>query len=135
MDRKGPKRMKRSSVALFGAVAALLFAGPSARADFVQWRYNWTPSTLKVVSDTTPTSFVQLSGEPIPHPRPVGLGLGILRPSDRVNPPPGDSDIQMVGIKVTPDLLRGNPNVYRAPGPGLGLGILYPRQPENRGGR
>jgi len=127
--------MQRKPTILLTALLLTLSTASAGRADFLKWRYNWDPSTLKVVSDTTPTSFVQLSGEPIPHPRPVGLGLGILRPSDRVNPPPGDSDIQMVGIKVTPDLLRGNPNVYRAPGPGLGLGILYPRQPENRGGR
>ena len=127
--------MQRKPTILLTALLLTLSTASAGRADFLKWRYNWDPSTLKVVSDTTPTSFVQLSGEPIPHPRPVGLGLGILRPSDRVNPPPGDSDIQMVGIKVTPDLLRGNPNVYRAPSPGLGLGILYPRQPENRGGR
>src|SRR5438067_13181695 len=68
MDRKGPNRMKRSSIALFGAVAALLLAGSSARADFVQWRYNWTPSTLKVVSDTSPTAFVSLTNEPLNLP-------------------------------------------------------------------
>src|SRR5262245_8081169 len=113
-------------------IAALLLVPATASGDFVKRQYNWTPCTLKVVQNTSP--YVQLSGEPI-RPEPAGLGLGILRPSDRRDPPPGDSDIQMVGIKVTPDLLRGNPNVYRAPGPGLGLGILYPRQPENRGGR
>src|SRR5215467_4989231 len=64
-----------------GAVAALLFAGSSVRADFIQWRYNWTPSTLKVVSDTSPTSFVQLTNEPIGKPNGVQAS--------------GDSDIQM----------------------------------------
>src|SRR5438105_6484050 len=68
MDRKGPNRMKRSSVALFGAVAALLLAGSSARADFVQWRYNWTPSTLKVISDTSPNTYVSLTNEPTSNP-------------------------------------------------------------------
>jgi len=97
MDRKGPIRMKRSSVALFGAVAALLFAGPSARADFVQWRYNWTPSTLKVVSDTSPTSFVQLTNEPIG------------KPSVQVS---GDSDIQMTNVRVVSDATRANPDKF-----------------------
>lgn len=115
--------------------AALLIAPSTVSAGDFQWRYNWNPIPLKVVSDTTPPSHVKLTNEPIAQSKPAGLGLGILRPSDRGNPPPGDSDTQMVGIKVTPDLLRGNPNVYRAPSPGLGLGILYPRQPENRGGR
>jgi hypothetical protein len=100
MDRKGPNRMKRSSVALFtGAVAALLFAGPSARADFVQWRYNWTPSTLKVVSDTSPTTFVQLTNEPIG------------KPSVQVS---GDSDIQMTNVKVFSDAARANPDKFDA---------------------
>jgi len=93
--------MKRSSVALFtGAVAALLFAGPSARADFVQWRYNWTPSTLKVVSDTSPTSNVQLTNEPIGKPN------GALAS--------GDSDIQMTNVKVVSDAPRATPDVFTA---------------------
>jgi hypothetical protein len=125
--------MQRKSTLLL--TVALLLAPSTASADFLKWRYNWTPSTLKVVSDTTPSNYVQLSGEPIPHPKPAGLGLGILRPSDWVKPPPDNSDIAMTGIKVISDAPRGNPDVYRAPGPGLGLGILHPRQPENRGGR
>src|SRR5215831_15830531 len=105
MDRKGPNRMKRSSVALFGAVAALLLAGPSARADFVQWRYNWTPSTLKVVSDTSPTSFVSLTNEPLnlPSGRQVS----------------GDSDVVMTNIKTTSDAPRANPDVFTASPPVL----------------
>jgi hypothetical protein len=102
MDRKGPNRMKRSSVVLFGAVAALLFAGPSARADFIQWRYNWTPTTLKVVSDTSPTSFVQLTNEPIG------------KPSVQVS---GDSDIQMTNVKVFSDATRAAPDPFNASTP------------------
>src|SRR5437660_915999 len=96
--------MKRSSVTLFaGAVTALLFAGPDARADFVQWRYNWTPSTLQVVSDTSPTSFVQLTNEP------VGKPSGVLAS--------GDSDIQMTNLKVVSDAPRGNPDSFNASAP------------------
>jgi len=98
MDRKGPNRMKRSSVALFGALAALLLAGSSARADFVQWRYNWTPSTLKVVSDTSPTSYVQLTNEPINKPTGVQAS--------------GDSDIQMTNVKVVSDATRAHPDLF-----------------------
>jgi hypothetical protein len=95
--------MKRSSVALFtGAVAALLFAGPSARADFIQWRYNWTPSTLKVISDTADTSFVQLTNEPIG------------KPSVQVS---GDSDIQMTNVKVVSDAPRATPDIFTASEP------------------
>jgi len=98
--------MKRSSVALFtGAIAALLFAGPSARADFVQWRYNWTPSTLKVVSSTSPTTFVNLTNEPI------GLPAG-----RQVS---GDSDIQMTNIKVSSDAPRAHPDLFTASSPVL----------------
>src|SRR5215831_17862136 len=103
MDRKGPNRMKRSSVALFGAVAALLLAGPSARADFIQWRYNWTPSTLKVVSDTSPTSFVQLTNEPINKPNGVQAS--------------GDSDIQMTNVRVFSDAPRANPDTFTGSAP------------------
>ena len=106
MDRKGPNRMKRSFVALFtGAVAALLLAGSSARADFVQWRYNWTPSTLKVVSDTSPTTFVTLTNEPLnlPDGRTVS----------------GDSDIQMTNLKTTSDAPRAAPDTFTASSPVL----------------
>ncbi|MBI1914233.1 MAG: PEP-CTERM sorting domain-containing protein [Planctomycetes bacterium] len=98
--------MKRSCVALFtGAVAALLFAGSSARADFVQWRYNWTPSTLKVVSDTSATSFVQLTNEPLN--RPTGVQVS------------GDSDIQMTNVKVVSDAPRAAPDTFNLSAPVL----------------
>jgi len=97
--------MKRSSVALFGAVAALLLAGSSARADFVQWRYNWTPSTLKVVSDTATTTFVSLTNEPLNLP--AGRQVS------------GDSDIQMTNVKTTSDAPRAAPDVFTASAPVL----------------
>jgi len=105
MDRKGPNRMKRSSVALFGAVAALLLAGSSARADFVQWRYNWTPSTLKVISDTSPTAFVSLTNEPLNLPGGKQVS--------------GDSDIQMTNVKVASDAPRAAPDLFTASPPVL----------------
>ncbi|SRR6266540_7303044 len=125
---------RKFTILLTAALLLALSTASAGRADFIKWRYNWNPSTIKVVSDTSPTSYVQLTGEPI-RPKPAGLGLGILRPSDRENPPPGDSDIQATGIRVISDAPRSNPNVYRAPGPGLGLGILHPPQRENRGDR
>src|SRR5262245_10982047 len=99
MDRKGPNRMRRSSFVLFGDVAAHLCHSPSSRADFIQWRYNLTPSTLKVVSDTSPTSFVQLTNEPIG------------KPSVQVS---GDSDIQMTNVKVISDAPRAAPDTFNA---------------------
>src|SRR5262245_45328840 len=55
--------MKRFSFALLtGAVAAVLFSG-TAQAAPVPWTYNFTPSTLKVISDA-PTSFITLTNEP-----------------------------------------------------------------------
>jgi hypothetical protein len=55
--------MSRFAVLWTGAVAALLLAG-SVQAAPVPWNYNWEPSTLKVVSDTSPTSFLTLTDEP-----------------------------------------------------------------------
>jgi hypothetical protein len=101
--------MKRSSVALFtGAVAALLFAGPSARADFVQWRYNWSPSTLKLGSDTHPlTSYAKFTNEPTDsNDNPL--------PSKLVS---GDSDIQVTNIKLVSDAPRGAPDSFDASSP------------------
>ena len=99
--------MKRSSVTLFtGAVAALLFAGASARADFVQWRFNWTPSTLKVGSDSHPlTSFITLTNEPLNLPQ------GRLVS--------GDSDIVMTNIKTFSDAPRATPDTFTNSAPVL----------------
>jgi hypothetical protein len=55
--------MKRVSVLWTGALATLLLAG-SVQAAPVPWNYNWTPSTLTVTSDTSPTSFLTLTNEP-----------------------------------------------------------------------
>src|SRR5262249_47006009 len=105
MDRKGPNPMKRSSVTLFtGALAALLFAGASARADFVQWRFNWTPSTLKVGSDLHPlTSYITLTNEPL------NLPAGRLVS--------GDSDIALTNTKPSSDAPRAPPDTFTTSAP------------------
>ena len=105
---------RKPTIVLIAATMIALSTTSTGRADFVQWRYNWTPSTLKVVCDTSPTRFVTL-GEPI---RPDGglFGLGILRRAE--------SDIQMTGIKVPSDAPRGDPNIFRGSSGPLGLGLL-----------
>jgi hypothetical protein len=55
--------MKRLSVLWTGALATLLLAG-TVQAAPVPWNYNWTPSTLTITSDTSPTSFLTLTNEP-----------------------------------------------------------------------
>ena len=58
--------MKRSLTTLScGALVALLLSGASARAAFIEWTYNWSPSTSKVFAGSTgTTSGVSLSNEP-----------------------------------------------------------------------
>src|SRR6266511_2117296 len=55
--------MKRFSTLLTGAVTALLLAG-SVQAAPVPWNYNWTPSTTKIETDSSSTSFINLTNEP-----------------------------------------------------------------------
>jgi hypothetical protein len=97
--------MKRSSVALFGAVVALLLAGSSARADFVQWRFDWEPSTLKVISDTSPSTYIQLTDEPIGRPN-----------GEQVS---GNSDIQMTNVKVFSNAPRFTPDTFTNSAPAV----------------
>ena len=57
--------MKRSVTRLFAAaLAACLLAGSQARADFVSWSYNWTPTAATVYADTPSKGSIALSNEP-----------------------------------------------------------------------
>jgi hypothetical protein len=57
--------MKRSSAFLFAAGLALALAAPiQARADFVPWSYNWTPSSLALPADVPGTGGLSLTNEP-----------------------------------------------------------------------
>jgi hypothetical protein len=95
--------MKRRSVSLFaGAVVALLFAGGSARADFVEWNFNFFPkvpssSPYLIKSDTSDTSYIQLSNED---------------PGSAA----GSSDLVATSIAVFSDAGRGTPDVFDAAG-------------------
>jgi hypothetical protein len=57
--------MKRSLTRLFAAALTVcLFAGARARADFVSWDYNWTPSSTAIYADNPTTGKITLSNEP-----------------------------------------------------------------------
>ena len=56
--------MKRPFSLYTGALVALLFAGAWARADFIEWSFNWTPVGPTVLeSDTSPDSKIIISNE------------------------------------------------------------------------
>jgi hypothetical protein len=46
------------------AFALLLLVNAPARADFIQWAYNWEPSATKVVADGGGTGYLALTDEP-----------------------------------------------------------------------
>ncbi len=45
------------------ALAVCMLAGASARADFVSWEYNWTPSASEIFADVPSKGSIQLSNE------------------------------------------------------------------------
>src|SRR5262249_36788462 len=45
------------------ALALLLLAGTSARADLIQWSYKWTPSATKIVTDGGGAGWLTLTNE------------------------------------------------------------------------
>jgi PEP-CTERM motif len=90
--------MTRPSVALLAsAVTSLLFAGGQARADFIEWSYNWAPSVTAVLSDTSVTSSLKLSNEP-------GATAS------------GNSDIVATNITAMSDAPRGTPDTFDSNG-------------------
>jgi hypothetical protein len=46
------------------ALALLFVANTSARADLLQWSYNWTPSNLKVAANAGGSGYLSLTNEP-----------------------------------------------------------------------
>ncbi len=57
--------MKRPVTRVFAAaLAACLLAGAQARADFVSWSYNWTPSSTAIYADSPSQGHITLSNEP-----------------------------------------------------------------------
>ncbi len=86
--------MKRPTATHFaGALTAVLLAGPSARADFIQWKFNWTPTVSAITSDTSVDSFIQLTNEPEDNAA-------------------GSSDVVATNISVFSNAPRGNPDVF-----------------------
>jgi hypothetical protein len=57
--------MRYPAPRLYAAAMALcLFAGGAARADFIDWGYNWTPSSTEIFADVPAKGKVTLSNEP-----------------------------------------------------------------------
>src|SRR5262249_21626958 len=57
--------MRHSTGRLYAAAIALcLCAGAQARADFVSWGYNWTPSATEILADNPTAGKILLSNEP-----------------------------------------------------------------------
>ncbi len=57
--------MRISAKRLFAAALALCaFTGARARADFVSWSYNWTPSSTAIYADNPTMGKIALSNEP-----------------------------------------------------------------------
>jgi hypothetical protein len=56
--------MNRWLTVFSSAVAGLLLAGAPARADFVQWTYNWQPGSLAASADSPGTGGVSFSNQP-----------------------------------------------------------------------
>jgi hypothetical protein len=57
--------MRISAKHLFATALALcLFTGARARADFVNWSYNWTPSSSAIFADNPSMGRINLSNEP-----------------------------------------------------------------------
>src|SRR5690349_1835984 len=64
-EEKGVRRMRISAKRLFAAALALCaFTGARARADFVSWSYNWTPSSTAIYADNPTMGKIALSNEP-----------------------------------------------------------------------
>jgi PEP-CTERM motif len=83
--------MKKSLV--MGAFAALLLGGASARADFIEWSYNWSPNVTTILSDTSVTSKLLFTNEP-------GATAA------------GNSDIVTTNITAISDAPRGTPDSF-----------------------
>lgn len=95
--------MKRLSLLLYPlALASLLVAGSVVRADFIEWRYNFTPNVSELLSDTanapdsTPSK-IKLSNEPF---------------ADAAN----SSDIVATNISVLSGAPRNNPDQFTSNG-------------------
>jgi hypothetical protein len=64
-SKEGPMSNTHTMLCRAGiALALLLPAGASARADLLQWGYNWTPSATKITADGGGSGFLTLTNEP-----------------------------------------------------------------------
>jgi hypothetical protein len=55
--------MRHSPVAFGGAACVLLFFAASARAELIQWSYNWSRSPAQVHADSPGTGYISLTDE------------------------------------------------------------------------
>jgi hypothetical protein len=98
--------MNRSVTRLFAAaLAACLLVGSQARADFVGWSYNWTPSSTAIFADNPTMGRINLSNEP------GGTAVG-------------DSFIVATNIKTASTADPASPATFTNATYGLGLTIV-----------
>ncbi len=84
--------MNRWLTVFSSAVAGLLLAGAPARADFIQWTYNWQPGSLETPADGSGTGGVSFSNQPSAAAT-------------------GNSDIVATNLRVFSSALPSNPDM------------------------
>jgi hypothetical protein len=87
------------------AVVVLLSQGAPAGGAFIPWKYNWTRNPTKIFSDTSNTSYVELTDEP-------------LRTAA------GSSDVVATNLDVISDAPPGFPDLFTDKGYTLTLFLL-----------
>jgi hypothetical protein len=91
--------MRRTKTGLIAAASAMLLCwGATARADKVDWSYNWTPSSTTIMSDSGSSQLV-LSNEP------VGKASNI---------PGTPTDIVATNVKTISGADPGTPDTFTA---------------------
>jgi len=109
--------MKASAKRLFAAALALcLFAGGYARADQINWSYNWTPSATKINADTPSMGWItlsnQASGSTTGDSYIVATNIQTVSTADPSNPATFTSAPYTLTLAITDEKaqLAGNPN-------------------------
>jgi hypothetical protein len=85
--------MKRMPTILCSATGLLLVLGNAARADFIQWTFDWSRSPTVVAADTGGTGGISLTQEPLGHAA-------------------GNSDIVATNLRAFSDALHSSPDHF-----------------------